>query len=361
MYGVIAKNSKLVDRFVRMKRLIVVCLLLSAFRAPAQLRHYSFSEIDYRASTIDAATPPELAYLLTKDYSTDQEKLRSIFSWIAEHISYRVKNYQRIRSNSSRPLLPVHDSSGWKSGNDVVAETVLQSRSAVCDGYARLFKSLCDYAGLRSATISGFANGDYNRRGRFNCNHTWNAVFIDSSWQLLDVTWASGYTNYRGDEFIKRFDDTYYLPAPERFMQDHFPDDLRWTLMANPAHPAEFNAAPYHGKSFTKYQLSSYLPATGIIEAAVGDTINIMLETADAAADARMAADTTTLFDDALNNLITSAVTLEPSPLSSNKLLQYHFVVANSAIEWLNILYRHDFILRYRLKIRKDKSSLAVK
>jgi Uncharacterized protein involved in cytokinesis, contains TGc (transglutaminase/protease-like) domain len=27
---------------------------------------------------------------------------------------------------------------------------------------------------------------------RFAVNHTWNSVYIDSTWYLLDVTWASG-------------------------------------------------------------------------------------------------------------------------------------------------------------------------
>jgi Transglutaminase-like superfamily len=339
----------------------MILLLLYTHFAFAQQRQVSFSEIDDRVKSIDPAPPAQLAYALTKDYSTDKEKLRSIFSWIAEHIAYRVRNSNRnIQGSNRSSQLIFTDTVKWKSGNDYVAETVLQNKSAVCDGYARLFTSLCDYAGLRSAIIVGFANGDYSRQSKFRCNHTWNAVYIDSAWRLLDVTWASGYTNYRGDEFFKRYDETYFLAPPEDFIRDHFPDDLRWTLMEKPAWPHELTTGPYKNRSFSKYRITSYLPATGVIEAAVGDTIQIMLETTDPQADSKMTIDTVTVFDDNLQKIISSVVFLEPSEADNNKKkILYTFCVTDNNIEWLHIVYNHDAILRYRLKIRKEKNSLV--
>jgi Transglutaminase-like superfamily len=342
------------------KYYIILLLLFSHF-AFAQQRQVSFSEIDDRVKSIDPLPPAELAYALTKDYSTDREKLRSIFSWITDHIAYRVKNNNRnIQVGNRSKQLIFADTGKWKSGNDFVAETVLQNKSAVCDGYARLFKSLCDYAGLRSAIISGFANGDYSRQSKFRCNHTWNAVYIDSAWRLLDVTWASGYTNYRGDEFVKHYDETYFLAAPEDFIRDHFPDDLRWTLMEKPAWPREFTADPYKNRSFSKYRITAYFPATGVIEAAIGDTIQIMLETTDPQADSKMSVDTITAFDDNLQKIISSVAFVEPSAADNNKKkINYTFCVTGNSIEWLHIIYNHDTILRYRLKIKKEKNSLA--
>ncbi|MEP6749659.1 MAG: transglutaminase domain-containing protein [Bacteroidota bacterium] len=337
--------------------------MLSTHLAVAQQKQVSFSEIDYRVRTIEPAPPARLAYELTKDYTTDKEKLRAIFSWIAEHITYRIKsNYRNIQGSSRLNQTDVADSFKWLSGNDFVAENVLQSRSAVCDGYARLFKSLCDYAGLRCALINGYAKGDFIRQAKFRCNHTWNAVYIDSTWRLLDVTWASGYTNYSGDEFIKRYDDTYFLSSPEDFIRDHFPDDLRWTLMEKPTLPHEFTDGPYRNRSFNKYKITSYLPATGIIEASVGDTVDITLETGDAQADSKMAIDTLTAFDSNMQKIISSVAFLEPLATENNKQkLHCTFVVEDNNIAWLHIIYNHDAILRYRLKIKKEKSSLAAK
>ena len=325
----------------------------------AQQKLVSFAEIDERVKSIASAPPAELAYTLTKEYTTEREKLRSIFSWIAEHITYRVrKNYSNVKVAAGINRLQVTDTTQWKSANDMVAETVLQNTSAVCDGYARLFKTLCDYAGLRSAIITGFAKGDLSRQLKFRCNHTWNAVYIDSAWQLLDITWASGYTNYRGDEFVKRFDDTYFLAAPENFIRDHFPDDLRWALMEKPPLPGEFNNGPYKNKSFTKYSISDYAPAGGIIEAAVGDTVEIILESLNPQADSRMAADTITAFDSVLQRIAASIAQLEPIQTSKDKArLRYQFCVENTSVQWLHVIYNHDTILRYRLKINKERTN----
>ncbi|GAC1424690.1 MAG: hypothetical protein NVSMB7_00780 [Chitinophagaceae bacterium] len=344
-----------------MKKIAVILLLLFTHIAFAQQREVSFSEIDERVKSIEPAPPADLAYALTKGYSTEREKLRSIFSWITDHIAYRVKRkYGKIQVSSRANRLVFTDTSKWQSGNDVIAETVLQNKSAVCDGYARLFKSLCDYAGLRSAIISGFASGDYSRESKFRCNHTWNAVYIDSAWHLLDVTWASGYTNYGGDEFIKRYDETYFLAAPEDFIRDHFPDDLRWTLMDKPTLPREFKKAPYRNKSFSKYRIVYYAPATGVIEAAVGDTIQIVLETADPQSDSNMTCDTIPAFDAALQKIISSVAFAEPSVTDNNKRqLHYTFCVEDFNIEWLHIIYNHDTVLRYRLKIKKEGTGLA--
>jgi hypothetical protein len=336
-------------------------MLLFTHVAFAQQRPISFSEIDDRVKSIEPAPPAELAYTLTKDYATDREKLRSIFSWITDHIAYRVKrNYGNIHVGNYANQLLLTGNTGWQSGNDVVAETVLQNKSAVCDGYARLFKSLCDYAGLRSAVISGFAKGDYSRQLKFRCNHTWNAVYIDSAWHLLDVTWASGYTNYSGDQFVKRYDESYFLAAPEDFIRDHFPDDLRWTLMEKPVPPREFNNGPYKNKSFSKYKISAYSPVAGVIEAAAGDTIQITLETSDPPADGKVASDTIQVFDSGFEKIFSSVAFLEPSDTGDNKKqLHYTFYVADNTIEWLHIVYNHDTVLRYHLKIRKEKTSLA--
>ena len=335
-------------------------MLLLAYAATAFSQQVSFSDIDERVKSIEPAPAAELAYTLTKDYTTDKEKVRSIFSWITDHIAYRVKkSYRPVQAASHGPS-SYTDTARWKYSDDIVAETVLQNRSAVCDGYARLFKTLCDDAGLRSAVISGFANGDYNRHARFRCNHTWNAVYIDSAWHLLDATWASGYTNYSGDAFIKRYDASYFMAAPEDFIRDHFPDDIRWTLMQHPSFPNEFNNAPYKRRPFLKYNISSFLPATGIIEASIGDTVQITLETADPSANSKITPDTTTLFDSSQQPVLSTVAFMEPLAVDSSKKQQhYYFHVANPAIEWLYVVYNHDTVLCYRLKIRKERPVLA--
>ncbi|HTL07298.1 MAG TPA: transglutaminase domain-containing protein [Chitinophagaceae bacterium] len=332
----------------------LLCCVAIAFSANSfaqpDITHTSFAAIDDKVKFIEPAPPAHLALTLTRDCTNDQEKVRAIFSWIAEHITYRVRK-PGVKTNAANPSL-FEDTAQWTSANDRMAEMVLQSRSAVCDGYARLFKSLCDYAGLRAAVITGYAKGDLTRQPSFRCNHTWNAVYVDSSWKLIDVTWASGYTSYSGDQFFKRYDEKYYLASPEEFLKDHFPDDLRWTLTDRPATPRELSNAPYKIRSFSKYRITAFSPASGVIEAGIGDTLQIVLQTADALADSKMASDTIAVFDTSLDKINPLIAVLQPMQHSnSQQQLTYQFVVADPATEWLHIAYNNDIILRYRLKI----------
>src|SRR5688572_18524690 len=157
--------------------------------------------------------PPSLARQIVAPYNTEREKVVAIFNWITENIAYyrpHVKNNRKQKSSISADNDYLDEDSPLPSLKDRVALTVIQNRRAVCDGYARLFHSLCNYAGIRSQVITGYARTKWegpNRR--FISNHTWNAVQIDGIWWLLDVTWASGYIARSTGEFVRQFDDYY--------------------------------------------------------------------------------------------------------------------------------------------------------
>jgi transglutaminase/protease-like cytokinesis protein 3 len=341
-----------------MKRCIIILpLLLLTVLAFTQSRPASDWDIDRRVTNIATAAAPELALAITAPYTTDREKARAIFSWIAQHIAYRVKNTRRIKAPQQNSFASEEymDTTRWKTANDVVAEMVLRSQSAVCDGYARLFKTLCDYAGIPAVIVTGYARDEVSRSGvKFRANHNWNAVYTDSAWHLLDVTWASGYTSYFGDAFIQHFSDYYFFTDPKIFIEDHFPDDLQWTLLATPPAVKEFERAPYRPKPFIKYNIVSYQPANGLIDAAVGDTIHIELETSNADADRRIGADSTCFNNDMLANYLAVAFLQPNAPDNArNRKINYTYVVEKNDKEWLQLIYNKDIIMQYRLKIRK--------
>src|SRR6185369_15894085 len=123
---------------------------------------------------------------------TDLEKVRAIFRWITGHIDYNTTVLAKTRKASFVDYEEPDDTSTvLKPLTERVAQIVLQKRKSVCEGYAKLFKSLCDHAGVRSEVICGYAKPNLDRQGlKFKTNHSWNAVFVDSSWHVLDVTWA---------------------------------------------------------------------------------------------------------------------------------------------------------------------------
>jgi len=341
-----------------MKKAGSIFLLFCCYHLAAQPKPVSFNKIDEAVKNIDIAAPVILAQKLTKPYQTETEKVRAIFSWITEHISYRVKkNFRSGNIYSRYSSENLIDTAVWKTANDIVAETVLRNQSALCDGYARLFKILCDYAGIRSAVITGYGRVDYGGRIKFRSNHTWNAVYTDSSWKLLDVTWASGYLTYNGEDFVKYTNDYYFFTAPEEFIKEHFPDEIAWTLLPHVPMISEMQMGPFKPRSFNKYKITAYAPMNGIIEASPGDTITISLETSDPITDHRMAPDTTINIDDALKESYAAVAMLHQQEERPEKKLTYQFVVENENTDWIQVLYNKDVILRYKLKIRKNKNN----
>ncbi|MBK5272786.1 MAG: hypothetical protein JJE22_17440 [Bacteroidia bacterium] len=325
-----------------MKGYLTILLLLSA--------QFLFSQ---RAKHPPEENPEALSQYLTASYSSDRQKVTAIFRWITDNISYKtLPTYKRRVSSKRQQSENEEDTSALKPLNERVAEIVLKEKETVCNGYARLFTTLCDYANIRSEVIVGYAKTNYNKPGaRFGVNHYWNAVFFDSAWHLLDATWASGYI--RQNEFVRDYDAQYFLTPPEFFIKDHYPDDHRWALLTDSPMPKEFRNSPFKQKSFIKYHITSYYPKSGIIEASVGDTIQLSLETTDAQHDKGIAPDL--LMDTTIFSHSASWVFLKPETESGNpNKHNYNFTITSPDLEWIYLMYNDDLVLRYKIKLRKD-------
>jgi hypothetical protein len=249
------------------------------------------------------------------------------------------------------------DTAFLKPLDERVAEIVIRNKTAVCEGYARLFKALCQHAGIRAEVINGYGKTEPHQvRQRFRANHAWNAVLIDSVWHLLDVTWASGYITWHGDRFVRQLDEQYFLSPPEVFIREHYPDDLRWSLMKDPPLMPEFRLSPFRQKSFSKYSIKSFKPSSGIIEAGLGDTIEIQVESANVHKDRNISSDP---FLDLSVYPVASTALLMPSGGMIMPKTFYHYTVHSADIQWIYILYNDDIILRYKLVVKQRPGDLA--
>ncbi len=316
------------------------------------------SSINFNSRIKDGEiTPHLLAQQLIANCKTDLEKVRSIFDWITANIDYNVRSYN-ANSHSYSPYWPEDDDTAavLKPLNERVAEMVLKKKLAVCDGYARLFKTLCDNAGIRSEIITGYGRTNINRIGmQFKSNHKWNAVWIDNKWQLLDATWASGYINYR-NEFERSYDNSYFLTSPRNFIYDHYPEDFRWALLSATPMPKEFNHTPFKHTAFIKYHLVSYKPAKGVIEASVGDTIVFELETDDIKKNMWVAE--SPFVDSTILSLVTWFGFSRPLCEMKGNKVSYAYTVPSDKVNWLNIIYNDEVIMRYKLNIKKNYTAL---
>ncbi len=178
-------------------------------------------------STALSADDPQvdaLAKSLVAGLDGDRAKALAIYRWITANIDY--------------------DADGLRSGRycDLPPGRVLQGRQAVCSGYAGLFCAMANAAGLEAVRIRGYSRGYEYVPGKSNIskpNHAWNAVKIDGRWMLLDTTWGAGYLD-GGLNFVRAYEEHYFLTPPEEFIFDHLPDDPKWQLLATPVSKAEF-------------------------------------------------------------------------------------------------------------------------
>lgn len=339
-----------------MQWLPVIFFLIVTTSVFSQQERDDIKKINRNDKLSETLAPAVLAQQLTLPYSDDLQKVKAIFYWITENISYRTRSIRSRKKISPVLVEETNDTAALKPLDERVAENVLDERVAVCDGYARLFKTLCIYSGIQAEVINGYARTEANKRiQRFRPNHSWNAVLIDSVWKLLDVTWASGYISWHGGEFVRQLDEQYFLSTPEQFIREHYPDDLRWTLMDDPPLMPEFRHSPFKQKAFSKYQITSYSPETGVIEVLHGDTILIELETGNAGKDSQVSSDP--FLDTTIYSTATSAL-LIPSREVNGKII-YTYIANSPTVQWLYILYNDDIILRYRLHVRSQSSGIA--
>lgn len=82
--------------------------------------------------------------------------------------------------------------------------------SAVCEGYARAFKYLCDKASIPCELVIGYTDVE----------HMWNVVQINGNWYHIDLTWDDP-KNKDGD-YISY---SYFNLTEEEILADHTIDD----------------------------------------------------------------------------------------------------------------------------------------
>lgn len=286
-----------------------------------------------------------LTAAITANSTTDKQKVRSIFLWITNNISYKVAPSIRVKRKLSY-VPEADDTLPLKHLDERVAEIVLHDRQAFCDGYARLFKTLCSYAAIEAAVITGYGKTNSGRNAGFRSNHSWNAVYFDSSWHLLDVTWASGFITYSSNSFISQLNDNYFLTPPRAFILDHYPEDLRWTLLHDAPVLNEYKHTPYRLGAFTRHYIKDYAPAKGVIYAALGDTLQFSIASDEGVKPMY-------IDDSPYGNFDFSNLTIEPE-LKRNlkgKFAGCNYVVTTENTRWLHVVFNDDIVLRYRLQI----------
>jgi hypothetical protein len=216
------------------------------------------SIIDARCKSIPEAlqSADQIATYLCGDYTTNREKVRAFYVWIANNIKY--DNTQKSNTDIRYP-----------SRSFVVGEA-LSKRKGSCQHYSELFNMFCQKAGIKSFVINGYArrsNGEF-----LNISHCWNAVVLDSAYYNLDVTWGAGYVT--NSSFVPKFRDDFFLIKPQEFIKTHLPFDPVYQFSDNPINIFDFN-----NQDFSKPNVSGNYDYAGILsQIAKQDTLTYLEE-----------------------------------------------------------------------------------
>jgi hypothetical protein len=191
----------------------------------------------------------ELVMYIKNETDDPFEQVKMIHDWVAVSIEYDVAAY--------------------KSRDIVAQETldVLKKGTAVCAGYSRVFKVLCDIAGFPNREISGWSRGE---------RHGWNSVKIDGGWYLVDCTWDAGSVTQNYGEFKFNYKTFYLFTKPEIFIYDHFPDTFDDQLLTSTWTLSQYRNSPYYYRDYFRIVRSGPFIDSRVIEVK-GQTYSINL------------------------------------------------------------------------------------
>lgn len=172
-----------------------------------------------------ARDPENMILLLLSSIKNknDYDKVKFIHDWIADKVDYDYNSYY----SGSIP--------------DQSYINVLSTGLSVCEGYANVFKELCDRVNIPCEKIHGYGRGlstsPFLPEEKYSSNHAWNMVYVDGKWNLVDVTWDDR------DDGTVIYD--YFFVKPEHMIYDHYPEDNAHQLLDNPLSYYEFSQLPY--------------------------------------------------------------------------------------------------------------------
>ena len=212
-----------------MTRLVLFISLLLSFSVFSQnLKGVDFIVSNYpEFENID-----ELSNKIKKDFTTDIERVRASYTWIANNIRYDV-NFLTTPKN----IIYTSEKDLEEQKIKLIeqrANSTFNSKKGICYDYASLFSEICKNMNIKSEIISGYAKNKVtaaNKTPTLVNNHAWNKVIINNRPYLIDTTWSvTIIPNKNG--YIKDINYDYFFTNPYLFILDHYPENFEDSLIS---------------------------------------------------------------------------------------------------------------------------------
>ncbi|CAF0802697.1 unnamed protein product [Rotaria sordida] len=199
---------------------------------------------------VDSWKVSSINHLITliKDLTVEKnitDRIWVIYYWISQNIQYDIdtdfNSHHRYQT----------------------AEDIFRAGKSTCEGYASIFKILCDNLNISCEKIRGYAKDFFFKIDKptfSQINHTWNAVQLNNNhWYLIDSAWGTGYIdNYH--KYKKELKPHYFLTHPEHMIYNHLPEESQWQLLSKPITMDDYIHLPHIHSYYFTYNLNIISP-----------------------------------------------------------------------------------------------------
>ena len=211
--------KKLFQTCFGINKRVSVILILVLLQSPIFAQDYERIDATILLYPTSFESPEELSKFITRDFHSEEEKVRGIYSWIIQNIAYDPDEYKRFNYNFKD--YRERNTKEEKTRAKIIKRT-LKKGVGVCEGYAMLFEKICELQGISNYLVRGDIKTNFNDIGRpFKKSHMWNVAVIEGNPFLFDPTWGAG--KYRG-KFVKEPSYFFYKTDPKLFFKSHYPN-----------------------------------------------------------------------------------------------------------------------------------------
>ncbi|MGM0866417.1 MAG: transglutaminase domain-containing protein [Bacillota bacterium] len=144
----------------------------------------------------DAQEIKEQSKTVTAGKTSDRDKAKAIYDYVAKNVSYDVEKYE-------------NDDFNW----DDSALKTLETKTGVCQDYAYLAIAMLRASDIEARFVEGRAGGIFPGR------HAWVEANLDGEWVTMDPTWGSGYL--KDGKFVPTFNEDYFDPDMNALKKTH--------------------------------------------------------------------------------------------------------------------------------------------
>ncbi len=317
-----------------LKKTILLFFLISNTINAQNLR--DVDKIVYSYAAIDSVE--ELAKRIDYDFKTDLEKARAAYTWLTLNIEYYKKYSNVLEAPKFYVFTDKEDQTRRlkRIKNQLIRKTI-NSKKAICKGYAYSFQKICDLLHIENKLIYGYVRSAVSEIGYIPTrkNHVWNTIKINNKWRFVDVTW--GVNNKKNGVWHSKFNEKYFDISKEEINLTHFPSKQIWLDHLNQKPLDDFCLQPICTDVFLNSNSKIIAPKKGEIILKKNKKIQLKIKDID-------------IKTKVLYRFGASGIAKAPKKNYENSMVTFTFENPDKSSD-LNIYFNGQLALRYKVEV----------